>query len=134
MATLRLKPEGLSKPVAYSQVITVTSGRLVFIAGQTPIDANGNVVGVGDFKAQVNQVFENLRLALAAAGATFSNVVKVTQYIPNWNPEVHRPALAEARAAYMVADTLPVSTLLGIHSLARPEYLIEIDAIAFIDE
>jgi len=134
MTINRLKPEGLSTPAAYAQVVTVTKGHLVFIAGQTPIDANGNLVGVGDFKAQVNQVFENLRLALAGAGATFANVVKVVQYIPNWNPDLHRPALAEARAKWMVPESLPTSTLLGIQSLARPEYLIEIDAIAFVDD
>jgi enamine deaminase RidA (YjgF/YER057c/UK114 family) len=133
MTTQHLKPAGLSQPAAYTQVITVTGGRLAFIAGQTPVDAEGNIVGVGDFQAQVNQVFENLKLALAAAGGTFANVVKVVQYIPNWNPEIHRPALAAARAAYMVPDALPTSTLLGVQALARPEYMIEIDAIAAID-
>jgi enamine deaminase RidA (YjgF/YER057c/UK114 family) len=132
MTLKHLKPEGLSQPAAYGQVITAEGGRIVFIAGQTPIDAAGNVVGAGDYDAQVNQVFENLTRALAAAGATWANCVKVVQYIPNWDPEKHRPALGAARAKYMVPDALPVSTLLGIQSLARPEYLIEIDAIAVV--
>lgn len=127
-----LKPEGLSVPAAYTQVITAEGGKMVFIAGQTPIDAQGNVVGVGDFEAQVMQVFENLTRALAAAGATWKDCVKVIQYIPNWDPEKHRPALTAARAKYMVPDNLPVSTLLGIQSLARPEYLIEIEAMAYV--
>jgi enamine deaminase RidA (YjgF/YER057c/UK114 family) len=133
MTTQYLKPEGLSQPAAYTQVITVTGGRLVFIAGQTPVDADGNIVGIGDFEAQTRQVFENLKRAVEAAGGTWANIIKVVQYIPNWDPEKHRPALTAARAAYMVPDSLPVSTLLGIQSLARPEYLIEIDAIAAID-
>ena len=53
-----LKPEGLSQPAAYTQVITAEGGKIGFIAGQTPIDAAGNVVGVGDYGAQVMQVFE----------------------------------------------------------------------------
>jgi enamine deaminase RidA (YjgF/YER057c/UK114 family) len=132
MNVQHLKPEGLSQPAAYSQAITVEGGKLVFIAGQTPIDAQGNPVSVGNYAAQVDKVFENLTLALKAAGATWDNVVKVVQYIPNWDPEKHRPALGAARAKYMVPEKLPVSTLLGIQALARPEYLIEIDAIAVV--
>src|SRR5262249_48528469 len=93
MAVERIQPAGLSKPTAYSHVVSVTSGRIVFIAGQIPVDAAGNVVGVGDFRAQVVQVHENLKAALAAVGATFDNLVKIVQYIPNYDPAVHRPAL-----------------------------------------
>src|SRR5688572_16453072 len=111
MGIEHINPQGMNKPAAYTQVISVSGGRLVFIAGQTPVDANGNVVGVGDFNVQVDQVFKNLEIALKAVGATFADVVKVTQYIPNWNPDLHRPALVAARAAYMVPDRLPTSTL-----------------------
>jgi enamine deaminase RidA (YjgF/YER057c/UK114 family) len=127
-----LKPEGLSQPAAYTHVITAEGGKLVFIAGQTPVDSAGNVVGVGDYEAQVMQVFENLTRALAAAGATWSDCVKVVQYIPNWDPEKHRPGLTAARTKYMVPDNLPVSTLVGIQALARPEYMIEIEAMAYV--
>jgi enamine deaminase RidA (YjgF/YER057c/UK114 family) len=127
-----LQPEGLSKPPAYTHVITAEGGKLVLIAGQTPVDADGNVVGVGDFDAQVMQVFENLTRALTAAGATWENCVKVVQYIPNWDPEKHRPGLTAARTKYMVPEHLPVSTLLGIQSLARPEYMVEIEAMAYV--
>ena len=127
-----LKPEGLSQPAAYTHVITAEGGKLVFIAGQTPVDAAGNVVGVGDFDAQVMQVFENLTRALAAAGATWADCVKAVQYIPNWDPDKHRPGLTAARTKFMVPDSLPVSTLLGIQSLARPEYMVEIEAMAYV--
>src|SRR4051812_17362376 len=102
MTTNRPKADGLSTPAAYAQVVTVSNGRLVFIAGQTPIDETGAVVGVGDYEAQVEQVFANLDRALKAAGATWANIVKVVQYIPNWDPEKHRPALGAARQKYML--------------------------------
>src|SRR5262245_29883606 len=130
MSVERIQPEGMNRPAAYSHVVVVSGGRLIFIAGQTPVDATGASVGIGDFRTQLTQVYENLRTALGAAGATFADVVKVVQYIPNWDPSVHRPVLAEVRAAYWPADSLPVSTLLGVQSLANPDYLIEIEAIA----
>jgi enamine deaminase RidA (YjgF/YER057c/UK114 family) len=130
MTVERIKPAGMSQPMAYTHVVVVNGGRLVFIAGQTPIDASGAVVGIGDFRAQVVQVYENIKTALAAAGATFADVVKMVQYIPNWDPAVHRPVMAEVRAAYMPADSLPASVLLGVQSLANPDYLIEIEVIA----
>jgi enamine deaminase RidA (YjgF/YER057c/UK114 family) len=130
MSIERIHPEGMNRPAAYSHVVVVNGGRLVFVAGQTPVDSDGAVVGIGDFHAQLTQVYKNLGTALAAAGATFADVVKVVQYIPNWDPATHRPVLAELRAAYWPADALPVSTLLGVQSLANPDYLIEIEAIA----
>src|SRR4051794_29126541 len=133
MSVERLKPAGMNQPTAYCQVVVVSGGKTVYIAGQTPVDATGAIVGVGDFRAQVTQVYENLKMALASAGATFADVVRVTQYIPNWDPAVHRAPMSEVRQAYMPADSLPTSVLLGVQSLANPDYLIEIDAIAVID-
>jgi enamine deaminase RidA (YjgF/YER057c/UK114 family) len=130
MSVERIQPDGMNRPTAYSQVVVVNGGRLVFIAGQTPRDANGAVVGVGDFRAQVIQVFENLKTALDAAGATFADVVKVVQYIPKQVPAAERRAMSEVRSTYLSAASLPVSTLLGVESLAHPDFLIEIEAIA----
>lgn len=130
MTIERIQPEGMSRPAAYSHVVVVNGGRLVFVAGQIPVDSSGAIVGVGDFRAQLTQVYTNIGTALAAAGATFADVVKVVQYIPNWDPAVHRAVLAEVRAAYWPADSLPVSTLLGIQSLANPDYLVEIEVVA----
>jgi enamine deaminase RidA (YjgF/YER057c/UK114 family) len=126
----RIQPDGMNRPTAYSHVVVVNGGRLVFIAGQTPLDANGAVVGVGDFRAQVIHVFENLKTALDAAGATFADVVKVVQYIPKQVPAAERRAMSEVRSTYLSAASLPVSTLLGVESLAHPDFLIEIEAIA----
>src|SRR5690242_14433229 len=133
MTVERIQPPTLSVPTAYSHVVKVTGGTHIFIAGQTPVNANGEVVGKGDFAAQAEQVFRNVTGALEAAGADWSNVVKVVQYIPGYNAERHRPVLGAMRQKYMVAGHLPVSTLLGVQSLANPEFLIEIDAIAVID-
>jgi enamine deaminase RidA (YjgF/YER057c/UK114 family) len=133
MSIERIQPPNLHGPTAYAHVARVTGGSLIFIAGQVPVNAAGEVVGKGDFAAQVEQVFSNLTSALAAAGADWSNVVKVVQYIPSYDAERHRPALGAVRQKYMVPEYLPVSTLLGIQALASPDFLIEIDAIAAVE-
>ena len=133
MSIERIQPSKLHVPTAYAHVAKVTGGTLVFIAGQVPVNAAGEVVGKGDFAAQAEQVFSNLTNALTAAGADWSKVVKVVQYIPGYNAERHRPVLGAMRQKYMVPDHLPVSTLLGIQSLANPDFLIEVDAIAAVD-
>jgi enamine deaminase RidA (YjgF/YER057c/UK114 family) len=133
MPVERIQPPTLHVPTAYSHIARVTGGSLIFIAGQVPVNAAGEVVGKGDFSAQAEQVFRNLTNALEAAGADWSKVVKVVQYIPGYSGERHRPVLARMREKYMVGDHLPVSTLLGIQSLANPDFLIEIDAVAVVD-
>ena len=133
MSIERIQPASLHVPTAYAHVAKVTGGSLIFIAGQVPVNAAGEVVGKGDFGAQADQVFSNLTAALAAAGADWSRVVKIVQYIPGYSAERHRPVLGDMRRKYMVPDELPVSTLLGIQSLANPDFLIEVDAIAALD-
>src|SRR5215472_15146926 len=76
-----INPPELGEPPGFSQIIEVRSGRIVFIAGQTALDAAGNVVGRGDFAAQANQVFRNLGIALAAVGATAANLVKMNVFL-----------------------------------------------------
>jgi len=100
----------------------------VYIAGQVAFDQSGKVVGEGDFKAQTRQVLENLKAALAAAGATFDNVVKVTTYVTDMG---QIQALREMRAEYFGGKP-PASTLVQVVRLARPELLIEIEAIAVV--
>lgn len=127
-----LNPEGLSTPRGYSHVVEVRSGRMIFVAGQVSQDAKGNLVGEKDFRAQANQVFENLRVALKAVGADFSNIVKVNTYILDTS---HLPALRELRDKHF-ADIKhrPASTLVQVSKLARDEFLIEIEAVAVIPE
>ena len=124
-----IQPEGLARVTSYTQVVTAGPGRLVIVSGQVAYDANGQLVGAGDLRAQTQQVFENLRLALAAAGAGFAHVVKLTIFVVNYQP-AHRDAIVEVRDQFVVRDRPPASTLVGVQALARPEILIEIEALA----
>ena len=132
MTIERMNPDGLSKPAAYSHVVRARGGSTVYLAGQTPIDSNGDVVGEGDFAAQARQVFANIRTALAAVGGDFSHLVRTTTYIVNYTPEL-REALAAARSEAF-GDVKPASTLLGVQALANPAYLIEIEGIAVLPD
>ena len=131
MSLERLTPQGLFKPATYSQVVVATGRRLVFIAGQVSIDAQGKLVAEDDFAGQARQVYANLRMALRGAGATPADVTKVTTYVVGYTPEL-RAVIAEARAAIFRAGELPASTLVGVQALAEPGYLLEVEAIAVV--
>jgi enamine deaminase RidA (YjgF/YER057c/UK114 family) len=128
-ATKFINPEGLNKPPGYTHVVVATGARTIYIAGQVSINAKGEVIGKNDLKAQTEQVFENLKTALAAAGCTFSNVVKINTYVVGYNPEM-LPVLREVRGKYITGEHPPASTLVGVQALAREDFLIEIEAIA----
>ena len=126
-----INPPGLAKSPRYSHVAEVTRGKLVFVSGQVAQDVNGNPVGAGDMKAQAKQVFENLKVALAAAGASEKDVVKLTSYVVDIarNIEPYREARQEAWGNVPVP---PTSTTVGVSALVRPEYLLEVEAIAVV--
>ena len=126
-----IKPEGLSNNPAYTHVVAASGGTTVYISGQVAVDASGATVGAGDLEAQTRQVMENLKVALAAAGATFDDVVKITTYVVGYDPSM-RPVIAGVRGAYLSGDNPPASTLVGVQALAAPEWLIEIEAVAVI--
>ena len=129
-----LKPEGLAPVTAYSHVVVATPGKIVFIAGQVALDKQGKLVGKDDLKAQATQVFENLKIALAAAGATFDDVVKINWYIKSYKPDV-LPTLREVRSTYFNKNAPPpASTLVGVTSLAQDDYLLEVEAIAVVPD
>jgi 2-iminobutanoate/2-iminopropanoate deaminase len=130
MAKTSINPEGLSAPIGpYAHVVSAPpGGRLVYCAGAVAFDANGEVVGEGDVVAQTRQVMENLRLALAAAGATFADVVKVTNYVTDVN--LWRQVLP-VRAEYL-SEPYPASSFVGVSALMLPELLIEIEAVAVV--
>ena len=130
MTIERIYPEGLRRPPAYTPVVRATGGSTVYFSGQVPVDADGQLVGEGDFAAQARQVFTNLRVALAAVGADFTHVARMTTYIVNYSPAL-REALGAARSEAM-GDARAASTLLGVQSLAVPGYLIEVEAIAVV--
>jgi reactive intermediate/imine deaminase len=125
----RTNPPTLSKPTGYTHIVEVTGpGKTIYISGQIALDKDGNVVGAGNMKAQAEQVFKNLQAALDAAGAKFSDVVKMNTYITDME---QAPAVREVRARYF-GDTVPASTLVQVVHLARPEFMLEIEVIAAV--
>ncbi len=125
-------PAGLRTPTGYTHVVSVSGGRTLYIAGQVAYNVQGEIVGKGDLRAQARQVFENLRLALAGAGASFKDVVKLNTYVVSFKAE-DLPVLREVRAEALKDVTPPASTLVGVQALANPDFLIEIEAIAVVD-
>ncbi len=127
-----LNPTSLNPPNGFSHVVTATSGKTVYVSGQVSVNEKAEVVGKGDFRAQVEHTFENLKTALAAAGATFRDVVKVTYFVVDLKPE-HVPVVREVRRKYLDPDRPPASTLVGVPALAAPDWLIEVEVVAVID-
>jgi 2-iminobutanoate/2-iminopropanoate deaminase len=121
-----INPPGLARPTGYTHVVVAADGRTAYIAGQVAFDSTGQVVGVGDFQAQAAQVFANLRRALASVGASFGDVLKTTTLITNLK---NLPALRETRARHMDPAQAPANTLIPVATLARPELLLEIEAV-----
>jgi enamine deaminase RidA (YjgF/YER057c/UK114 family) len=126
-----INPPGLSNSPAYTQAVAAKPGTIVWLSGQTAQNAKGELVGKGDLKAQLNQAWENVRLALASSGATFQDVVKVTTYIVNYKPSM-RDDIRAARLRFMSDAKPPAATLIGVQSLASEDWLVEIEVTAVI--
>ncbi len=126
-----INPQGLSSSPAYTQVVSAKPGTIIWVSGQVAQNAKGELVGKGDLKAQLNQAWENVRLALAGSGATFQDVVKVTTYVVNYKPSM-RDDLRAARLRFMGDAKPPAATLIGVQSLASDEWLVEIEVTAVI--
>lgn len=127
-----INPPELGPTFGWTHVVASTGGKTIYISGQTAIDGQGQIVGKGDLKAQAEQAWENVRIALAAAGATMQDLVKTTLFVVNFKPE-QLPVLREVRGRYVSADKPPASTLIGVTALAVPEWLIEIEAVAVVE-
>jgi enamine deaminase RidA (YjgF/YER057c/UK114 family) len=126
-------PEAMAKPVAgYSQVGEVTGGKVVYIAGQVALDASGNLVGKDDFRAQVEQVFKNLNLAVQAAGGSFHDVIKLNYYCADSVDPAEIAQVREIRDKYVNTQAPPASTFVVVRRLVRPEWLIEVEAVAVV--
>lgn len=126
----RTNPPGIAKPFSnYAHVVAVEgASKLVFCAGQVAADANGNVLPPDDFDAQASMVMANLGKALAAGGAGFSDVTKVTIYIVN----PHDVAKARGILTTYFGANPPASTLCILRGLANPNFLVEVEAIAAV--
>jgi enamine deaminase RidA (YjgF/YER057c/UK114 family) len=124
-----INPPSLTTPTGYTHVVVAPDGRTVYIAGQVAFDSTGRVVGGDDFRAQAEQVFANLRRALASVGGSWPDLVKTTTFITDVR---NVGVLREIRGRYLDPVHPPANTLLAISSLARPELLIEIEAVAIL--
>ena len=127
-----INPEGLSKNPAFTQVVLVTGpAKTIYVGGQDAVDGSGNIVGEGDVGLQTEQVLKNIQTALAAAGADLEDVVKWNVYVVAVQP------IQPAREAFMKVwgrrPNPPAITMAFVSGLARPEYLVEIDAVAVVE-
>lgn len=131
VALRAINPPQLPPAHGYSHVVIAPPGRLVSISGQVAMDAQGKVVGAGDFRAQCVQVFENLRIALRSAGLDFNDVVRTDMYVTDLS---QLAVLREVRARYLPAEAQATSTLLKVDGLFRPELMIEVAAEAVLPD
>lgn len=131
----RIQPDKLfvrkeGQQILYSQVVVVHAAdhKQIYVAGQTPRDRQGNSVGQGDMRAQIEQVGENIKDALEAAGATLADVVKTTTYVTDMDEYFKHQDL---RMQYF-AQALPTSTTIQVSRLSRPEFMVEIEVFAIV--
>jgi enamine deaminase RidA (YjgF/YER057c/UK114 family) len=132
MPVNRINPPELGTPPGYSQIVEVSASRMIFIAGQTAVDADGSVVGKYDFAVQAEQVFRNLAIALDASGCTAANLVKLTVFLTDMG---NLARYREARNRFFATVTPPAApavTLVEVSKLYGTDFKIEIEAIAAI--
>lgn len=104
-------------------------GNLVFISGQAALDENGSVVGKGNFEAQAEQTFANLKRVLEAGGSSLDKIIKVTIYLTDMS---NFPKMVELRGKYF-SSPWPADTIVEVNSLALPDLMIEIEAVALVE-
>ena len=125
-----INPAALSRPNGYSHAVDVGPGRTIYVSGQIAVNQTGQVVGPGDIKTQTRQVFENIRVALGAAGATLDHVVKITVFMTDIS---QLSGFREVRDSYFTSAP-PASSLVEVKGLVRPDLLNEIEAIAVVEK
>ena len=123
-----LKPAEVRAKGSYSPGWEVSGGRLIHVAGQIPWDESGNTVCKGDVAGQTRQVFANIGRVLAEAGATLDDVIKITVFAADirYRDEINRVRTETFREPY------PASTQVAVAALVDPEWLVEIEAVAFV--
>ena len=125
-----LKPASVQAKGSYSPGWEVSGGRVVFVAGQIPWDADGQTVCKGDVAGQTRQVFANIGAVLAEAGGSLDDVIKITVFAADIR---YRDAINQVRTETF-KEPYPASTQVAVASLVDPEWLVEIEAVAFIAE
>ena len=133
MERKNIQPEALAARVVdghvlYSHVVVVEGRKTIFVSGQLARDRQGGVVGAGDMRAQIRQVGENVKAALAAAGATLADIVKTNTYVTDIEEFFKH---VDVRMEYFGA--LPTSTTVEVRKLAHPDLVVEVEAIAVVD-
>ena len=125
----RVNPPTLSKPTGYTHIVEVAGpSNTIKISGQIAFDKEGKILGAAEMKPQAEQLYKNLEAALTAAGAKFSDVVKMNTYVTDVDKA---PAVREVRARYF-GESTPASTFVQVAKLVRPELMIEIEVIAVV--
>jgi len=132
MTRQNIQPDALAKRVVggnvlYSHVVVVEARKTIFVSGQLARDARGEVVGKGDMRAQIRQTGENIKAALAAAGATLNDIVKTNTYVTDIEEFFKH---TDVRMEYFGA--LPTSTTVEVRRLAHPDLLVEIEVVAMV--
>ncbi len=131
LPTRFLNPTTMPRPFGYTQVVETRGGRTIYISGQVALDSAGNLVGLDDLHAQTTQVFKNLAAALAAVGASFDDVVKLTYFLL----DISQIAVVRAvRDQYINTQQPPASSAVEVRRLFRDDVLIEVEAIAVIPD
>ncbi|MBP9082990.1 MAG: RidA family protein [Bacteroidia bacterium] len=126
-------PEGLFKNPAFSQIVTTQgSGKTIYIGGQNSVNSHGEIVGKGDIAEQTTQIMKNIQTALTACGATYDNLVKLTIHIVQ-GQDLIRGFQASQKYLGNLKNP-PAITGFFVFALTHPDYLVEIDAIAFVPE
>jgi enamine deaminase RidA (YjgF/YER057c/UK114 family) len=133
MTTEFISPATLPPPTGYSHIAKVNKGTLIYLAGQVSSDSSGALVGEGNFEAQAERVYANVKIAVEAAGATMADIVKLNTYIVADVAPSEVPKMRAIRGRYFGAGKPPASTLVYVSRLAQPGWLIEIEAVAAID-
>lgn len=123
-------PAALGPTNGWSHAVSHGPGKTVYISGQVAVK-DGDVVGKGDIKAQTRQAFENIKIALTSAGATFNDVVKMSIFVVGLKAD-YIPQIREIRAQFVNMNNPPASTLVGVTALVGPDWMIEIEAIAVV--
>ena len=129
-----ISPKTLIPPAGYSHIAKVNRGTIVYLAGQVSSDASGKLIGEGNFEAQVEQVFRNLKIAVEAAEGTMADIVKLNIYLVAAVDQAEVPKLRAIRNRYVNVENPPASTLVVVSRLARPGWLIEIEAVAALED
>ena len=128
-----INPATLERNPRYSQMVEISAARVILVSGQTATDKDGKVVGKGDFRAQAQQVMQNIKAAAEAAGASLDDVVKLNSFIVDMPANI--AAYREARVQMFGSRREPpASTTVGVAALVNPDLLLEVEAVIVLPE